>query len=450
MTMIDRSSKTIYSVSDLTHKIKSLLEESLPMVWVCGEISNFRIPSSGHAYFSLKDEKSQISTVMFRGQRRHLRFELEDGISIVGLGRLSVYEPRGTYQIVLEYAEPAGVGALQIAFEQLKRKLEQEGLFGPEHKQSTPFLPDAVCVITSPTGAVIRDILNVSQRRYPGIPVKIVPVRVQGDLAADEIVHAIEMVNSNKAADLIIVARGGGSLEDLQPFNSEKVARAIFCSEIPIVSAVGHETDYTIADFVSDLRAPTPSAAAELAIPVKSELQSRCAQLRHGCFDAIFTLIQQSRTELSHLSRLMVHPLKKVQDFQLRTDDLTDRLGRAVKMCVRDKKFVAENLHSNILRYNPIVYIDKNKSKIDILDYKLSKCISKIINEYKGRVANRQATLEALSPHRVLERGYSITRTLPPDAMVVTDAGMATAGKQLEIILANGRLDVTVNVAHDK
>ena len=262
----------IYTVSKLTAQIKTLLEDRFPFVWITGEVSNFRSPSSGHFYFVLKDATAQIQAVMFRGQNQMLKFALEDGMNVTGLGRINVYEPRGTYQIVLEYLEPKGVGALQAAFEQLKAKLAIEGLFADTHKRQIPFLPREIALVTSPTGAVVHDMLNILNRRFPTIPVWVYPVRVQGDGAENEIASALDDLSKRSDLDIIILARGGGSLEDLQAFNSEGVARAVFTSEIPIISAIGHETDYTIVDFVADLRAPTPSAAAELAVAIKTEL----------------------------------------------------------------------------------------------------------------------------------------------------------------------------------
>jgi exodeoxyribonuclease VII large subunit len=272
--------KDIWTVSELNDRIKGLLEESFELLWIEGEVSNLRRPASGHVYFTLKDEKSQIRAVLFRspyGPRSaawspRTRFDLEEGMQIVCRARLSVYTARGEYQLVAEAVEPKGIGALQKAFEQLKQRLQAEGLFEPLRKKPIPFLPRKIGVITSPTGAVIRDILTVTRRRFSGVPILIAPVRVQGAEAPPEIVQAIKDMQSATEVDVIILARGGGSLEDLAPFNDEGVARAIFSSRIPVISAVGHETDFTIADFVADLRAPTPSAAAELVLPLKRDL----------------------------------------------------------------------------------------------------------------------------------------------------------------------------------
>ncbi|MBN2106659.1 MAG: exodeoxyribonuclease VII large subunit, partial [Deltaproteobacteria bacterium] len=257
----------IFTVAELTRHIRDTLESAYPDVWVEGEISNLRIPSSGHCYFTLKDEAAQLRVVMFRMQARLLRFTAEDGLKVICRGRINVYEQRGEYQLVADMLEPRGVGSLQLAFEQLKNRLAGEGLFAEERKKPLPFLPARIAVITSPTGAAVRDIIRIIHRRFPSVAILVVPVRVQGDEAPEEIARAIETVNQRGLGDVIIVGRGGGSLEDLWAFNTETVARAIAASALPVISAVGHETDTTIADFAADLRAPTPSAAAELVVP---------------------------------------------------------------------------------------------------------------------------------------------------------------------------------------
>jgi exodeoxyribonuclease VII large subunit len=256
----------ILSVTQLTSRIKSLLEETFPDVWVEGELSNLSVPQSGHAYFTLKDEHSQIRAVLFRSSQRSIKFTLQHGMQVICRGRVSVYEPRGEYQLILEYIEPKGMGALQLAFEQLKARLEKEGLFDLEHKKPLPLLPRRIGIVTSPTGAAIRDMLRVIKRRHPKIQILIYPVPVQGVEAAPAIVEAIQYFNGERNVDVMIVGRGGGSLEDLWAFNEEAVVRAIYASRVPVISAIGHETDYTIADFVADLRAPTPSAAAEMGV----------------------------------------------------------------------------------------------------------------------------------------------------------------------------------------
>jgi exodeoxyribonuclease VII large subunit len=436
--------KQIYSISKLTEKIKLLLEQNFSMIWISGEISNLRIPSSGHAYFTLKDEHAQIAGVMFRGQLRHLKFELDDGLTIVGLGRISVYEPRGTYQIILEYVEPKSAGALQLAFEQLKRKLSQEGLFDAVHKRKPPFLPETVCIISSTTGAVIHDILHVLERRCRGLTIEIIPVRVQGEGAENEIARAIEVANRRARADVIILARGGGSLEDLAAFNSERVARAIFSSSIPIVSGIGHETDYTIADFVADLRAPTPSAAAELIVPVKAELIARCAELRQRCRSNMERMMSGYRDALWQLQRALVHPRRKVQELQQHTDVLTQRMHHMAYLLARQRRMHLTELSHKLLFFNPINHLNRNKSLVEVNRIKILQSMKKSFMNCQGAFEARHAALMALNPRAVLARGYSITR-LPHDHRVVTHADSVSKGQALEILLHKGILNVTVN-----
>ncbi len=270
----------IYTVSDFTKELKTLFEEMYSFIWITGEISNLIIPRSGHVYFSLKDSHCIISCVMFRTQNKRLKFNFENGMQITGMARLSIYEPRGSYQLIFEYVELKGAGSSQTAFEQLKKNLFNKGFFDEKNKKPIPSLPSKISIITSPTGAVVKDIINISQRRFENIFLEIVPVKVQGKDAEYEIVKAFENVNMFSKSDVIILARGGGSLEDLSAFNSEKVAMAVYASKIPVISGIGHETDYTICDFTADLRAPTPSAAAELAVPEKKDLKKNIDLLR--------------------------------------------------------------------------------------------------------------------------------------------------------------------------
>src|ERR671924_1876239 len=288
--------RAILTVSEVSERIKIVLEDTFFDIWVEGEISNLRTPSSGHAYLTLKDEHSQIRAVLFKMQRRYLRFDPKDGMLVIVRGRISLYEPRGEYQLVIDYLEPKGIGALQIAFEQLKTRLAQAGLFDPARKRPLPVLPRGIGIVTSPTGAVIRDMLQILRRRFANLHVCIYPVRVQGDGAAEEIARAIEALNGDLGIEVIILARGGGSLEDLWAFNEESVARAIYQSRMPVISAVGHEIDFTIADFVADVRAPTPSAAAELVVAAKEEFCTRIDRLVDRLRTAVTANIQRRRT----------------------------------------------------------------------------------------------------------------------------------------------------------
>ncbi len=431
--------RKIYSVSELNANVKIVMEESFPFVWIIGEISNFRIPASGHFYFSLKDAASQISAVMFRGQQRKLKFEPEDGMSVTGMGRISVYEPRGTYQIILEYLEPSGVGALQVAFEQLKNRLADEGLFKDENKIKLPFIPHKIGVITSPSGAVVHDILQVVNRRFTNVAIQIIPVKVQGEGAVEEIVSALELLNIRGESDVAILARGGGSLEDLQAFNSEPVARAIFASSIPIISAVGHETDYTIADFVADLRAPTPSAAAEVVVPEKSVLERRCQEIEALFKSNINNYINRLNTKIQEMSQRLVDPRRKIEDLRLRIDDLYLRLKRTfVYRLRRDREnleFRTDRLSANTPRF----LIQKIKKQLEQNYNNLIKSFIILNNSKQIRLRELTAKLEALSPVAILSRGYSITRTIP-DARVVKDPQAVSLNQDLEVMVAKGRL----------
>ncbi|MGD8649241.1 MAG: exodeoxyribonuclease VII large subunit [Desulfobacterales bacterium] len=431
--------KNVYTVSELNASIKDLIENNFPFVWVFGEISNFRVPASGHFYFTLKDAASQISSVMFRGQQRNLKFEPEDGLNVTGMGRISVYEPRGTYQIILEYLEPSGAGALQIAFEKLKARLLAEGLFDEVHKKSLPFLPYKISIITSPTGAVVHDILHIINRRFPNIAIRIIPINVQGDGSVEQIVDALEWLNTAKDADVAIIARGGGSLEDLQAFNSEPVARAIFASEIPIISAIGHETDYTISDFVADLRAPTPSAAAELVIPEKSKLDQRRRDLLEILKIIIYNYIKGSKQKLNVQAKHLVDPRRKLEDVCLKVDDLTMRLNRTLRHRILRERQHLEFWDDRLSANNPVYAFNELKLKLDKNYYSLYKILKIYIKLNQMKLRAQVAKLQTLNPVAILARGYSITRTIPAKT-VVKDPEKVSLNQDLEIMVALGRL----------
>jgi exodeoxyribonuclease VII large subunit len=433
----------IFSVAELTSNIKNLLEENFSFIWINGEISNFSKPSSGHYYFSLKDSRSQISAVMFHGQNRKLTFLPENGMQITALGRLSVYEPRGTYQIIVEHLEPKGIGALQIAFEQLKEKLKNEGLFDVQHKRPIPLLPNKIAVITSPTGAVVHDIIKVATRRFPNIHITIIPVSVQGAGAEIEIVHAINLLNSRQDSDLAIIARGGGTLEDLQAFNSESVARAVFSSNIPIVSAIGHETDYTIIDFISDLRAPTPSAAAEIVVPDKTKLLNLIKE-KQKFLEVLFRgYIDKKRSVVTQSTDRLIDPKHKIQDFRIRTDDLLNRMIRSLSynnQRLYDKlEFVKKRLYSNPLAGR----LHSNQIWIDGMRAHIRKNLLNFLQKKRSGLQEIAGKLNSLSPVSILNRGYSITRT-KMEKKIVNDAALVSTGQNLEVILAKGMLNCIV------
>ncbi|KPA16975.1 exodeoxyribonuclease VII large subunit [Candidatus Magnetomorum sp. HK-1] len=434
--------RRIFSVSEITRSIRTILEQKFPFVWISGEISNFRKPTSGHYYFTLKDKMSQINTVMFRGQNRQLKFDIEDGLQINGMGRLTVYEPYGNYQIILEYAEPVGLGALQLAFEQLKTRLSQEGLFNKKYKQSLPFIPDHISVVTSPQGAVIHDIMNVVKQRFPRT-VQLVPVNVQGQRAADEIVAALKMVNAQQRSQVIILARGGGSLEDLQAFNEEKVARAVFSSAIPVVSAIGHETDYTIVDFVADLRAPTPSAAAALIVPERRELVQKLNSSQNALFNALASVIHYRRITLKNLSARLKSPRSVFEDMRLKLDDRTDKLIGSMQKVLNTRANILNRHLNRMIIAGPQNRVVTSKKELNWRTTAFIRIIEKYYEQHRSRLNNLQGRLNALDPYAILKRGYSVTRALPENT-IVKDAENLEPGQHLEIMLASGSIEVTV------
>ena len=430
---------TIYTVSELNRQVKTLLEREWPMVWVTGEISGIKIPISGHIYLALKDHASQIAAVMFRGQARQLKFRPEDGLTILGMGRLSVFEPRGNYQIILEYIEPRGVGALQIAFEQLKSRLAEEGLFDDDRKKPLPFLPRKIHVLTSPSGSVVFDIIRIAQNRFPNLPIVLLPVAVQGKHAADDIVAAVEHLNRLADAEVGILARGGGSIEDLAPFNDENVARAIFASQVPIVSAVGHETDFTIADFVADYRAPTPSAAAEHVVPEKLHLQLQCDGLSFQLQRRMQALLQTCQSRLQGLSQRMQDPGRRLMDNRLLLDDLIQRLEGAFRRYAADRKSRLNHMLER-LRYNPLFnQVQINNHRLDKININLLNIFNNYISSNRWKTNQATSKLRMLNPRAILHRGYSITRTIP-GKQVVKYAASVELYQPVEIMLSSGTL----------
>jgi exodeoxyribonuclease VII large subunit len=351
---MENAEQQIYAVSELTKAIKSELEEAFTGIWVEGEISNLVTPRSGHTYFTLKDESSQLRAVIFKYVGRHLKFQLENGMQVLVRGSISVYEPRGEYQLIVDYAEPRGAGALQLAFEQLKKRLAEEGVFDEKYKKPIPLLPKKIGVVTSSTGAAIRDILNVVNRRFANVHILIAPVRVQGTEAPGEIVRAIETFNRLPDVDVLIVGRGGGSLEDLWAFNDEAVARSIFASRIPVISAVGHEIDYTISDFVADLRAPTPSAAAELVVQNKENLSHTVETLTTRLNNAFVNILSRLKEAAEHYTLRLQDPRKRIAEFQQRVDDLQHRFVNVFRHYLEKKRYQFETSAGKLNSLSPL------------------------------------------------------------------------------------------------
>jgi exodeoxyribonuclease VII large subunit len=435
--------ENIFTVTELTANIKALLETSFGLLWVTGEVSNLRRPASGHVYFTLKDETSQIRAVIFRPAFAKIGFALEDGMEIVCRGRLNVYHLRGEYQIVIDAAEPRGLGALQMAFEQLKRRLDEEGLFDPSRKKAIPFLPQRIGVVTSSTGAAIRDILNITGRRFPSVNILIAPVRVQGVEAPPEICDAIARLNEIPDIDVIILTRGGGSLEDLFPFNDERVARAIVSSEIPVISAVGHEIDFTISDFVADLRAPTPSAAAELVVPERRELVGMV-----GSFDTRLTngwkkKNERSRETVCALRERLRDPGKKIADLRIRIDDQTFRIAEDMKKSLARRRERFLYTGRLLMRANPAGEVRDYRLVVENLKKSVIAGTTFYLKNTKNRFQRELVMLESLSPLSVLKRGYGIVKRLP-EGNIVRDATTLAVGSRIDVRLFSGSLSAEV------
>ncbi|MGR9000424.1 MAG: exodeoxyribonuclease VII large subunit [Gammaproteobacteria bacterium] len=431
--------RNILTVTQLNRATSQLLGEHFLSVLVEGEISNLSIPSSGHLYFSLKDANAQVRCAMFRTQQRRLVFKPENGKQVVVKAQVSLYEPRGDFQLIVEHIEEAGDGALRRAFEALKLKLSEEGLFDAVNKQSLPALPKSIGVITSPSGAAIRDILTVLRRRFSAVPVIVYPVAVQGDNAKYEIARAIALANEQKQCDVIILGRGGGSLEDLWAFNEEMVARAIFASTIPIISAVGHETDVTIADFVADLRAATPSAAAEHATPDQLEWLSRFVNLETGLHQQLQRKLSQKQQSLAWLSKRLQqqHPGQKLARNAQRIDELELRLNQAMQTKLRHTKGLVEAIIAKLWQHNPAVTINNYKQKQDYLSKRLITVTRHRLEWLKQKLFNHSQTLHAVSPLATLNRGYALV-IQQPSGQIIRSTLQLKRGDMVKTRLAEG------------
>lgn len=435
--------KRILTVSELTGLLRTSIEEQFSDVWLEGELSNLRAPGSGHVYCTLKDKTSQIRAVLFRSSAVRLRFVLQEGLQVLVRGRLTVYEPRGEYQIVLDTVEPKGVGALQLAFEQLKARLAAEGLFNQERKKSIPAFPRTVGVVTSLTGAAIRDILSVLRRRWPTLHILIAPVQVQGESAGRQIAGALSALNDLGFVDVIIVGRGGGSLEDLWSFNEEIVVRAIAASHVPVVSAVGHEIDVTLADFVADLRAPTPSAAAEAVAPVLAETVERMRELRVRLGQVMLRHCAFDRQRLDAGIRRVIDVRLRLQDAAQQTDDVVDRLREIVQQLLTSGRERLHGAQRDLSSLNPIIAIKQGLATAPQLSKRLEGQMGVVLAQHRHRIHATLAQLNTLSPLAILGRGYSILQTVPA-GQILHRASDVEVGQELEAQLATGRLGCVV------
>ena len=419
----ESTDSAIFTVEQLNRQIRQLIEGELDLVWVQGEISNFKAHTSGHYYFSLKDSKSQIRAVMFRGHNSRLKFKPSDGLEVVIRGRVTVYEPRGDYQIACEMMEPVGAGALQKAFEQLKTKLKAEGLFDAARKRPIPSLPRHVAIVTSPTGAAIRDMLNILNRRNKTVKITLIPTVVQGESAAAQIIQAMKNAFALPDIDVIIVGRGGGSIEDMWAFNNENLARIIAGSPVPVISAVGHEIDFTIADFVADLRAPTPSAAAELVVKSSEDLLQKLKSLDRLLWFAIQKQIKTNLHKFKTYTARLVDPKRKLQDLIQRNDELQMRMQRAI-----------------------FRYFENRKLKLKILEQKIPTK-ERLLEVKNFRLKKAMSLLDSLSPLKVVERGYSMTTK---GNELIKKVDQVDLGDSITVYLMKGQIQATVTNINEK
>ncbi len=447
-----RTQRRVWLVHELVGQVRSLVEQEYADVWVEGEISNYRPAPSGHVYFTLKDADAQLPVVLFRRQAVLLRFRPEDGLHVLARGRVSVYEQRGQMQLVAETMEPVGAGSLQLAFEQLKERLKAEGLFEAARKRPLPAFPRCVGIVTSPAGAVIRDFLNIVHRRHSGLSVLLYPVSVQGEAAPMEIETAIADLNAARGlVDLIVLARGGGSLEDLAAFNSERVARAIAASELPVVSAVGHETDFTIADFAADLRAPTPSAAAELVTEAQHRIAERVSELARRLDRAARFQLLQKRQQFSRvpLSRAEGRMTAITRRSAQRLDELAFRAEAATRALLRARSIRAGDLSAALLRFDPRRHLAHSRTHLGELRARMDRAAERLVDASRSRLAAAEARLRALSPLAVLDRGYALVTG--ENGGLVRSAAKLAPGDRVTTRLAAGaftsRVEATENSA---
>ncbi|MGB7767866.1 MAG: exodeoxyribonuclease VII large subunit [Verrucomicrobiia bacterium] len=457
------AARTVLSVSELTTQVKRLLEKSVGSVWVTGEVTNSRAQSSGHMYFTLKDAGAQLSCVLFRGEAVRNRSVLQDGQKLLLQGDVTVYEARGQYQLIVRAVELQGVGALQIAFEKLKQKLAAEGLFAPERKRLLPGYPQCIGLVTSPTGAAIRDVLHVVQRRNPALEIILAPCRVQGDGAAEEIAAAIRLLNewhtsqagsshcddrtaqravpTENGLDLILVTRGGGSLEDLWAFNEEVVARAIFESALPVVSAVGHEIDFTISDFVADVRAATPSAAAEIITEGVFASREFVAEAPGLLRRKVRQRLEGVTVEFEQLQGRLTraHPRRRLNEFLQRLDDLQTGLLRCTRQGAKDRQVTWQNLATRLLRVRPAQLLKQRRELLNATRHRLRELAQIHLRNGQNRFGATEARLRLLGPEQVLSRGYSIT-TDAATGRVLRQAAEVKAGQRLKTRLKTGEI----------
>jgi len=436
--------RRVWKVRDLVAAVRTHIEREYSDAWVEGEISNFRSPESGHLYFTLKDGNAQIRVVMFRSSARLLRFRPADGLQVVVRGRVTIYEDRGELQISAEYIEPKGAGSLQLAFEQLKAKLEAEGLFAAERKKPIPNLPSRIGIVTSAQAAALRDILNILQRRHHSANVLIYPAQVQGDAASLEVATGVRYFNKADSVDVIILARGGGSAEDLAPFNHEGLARTIAASEIPVISAVGHETDFTITDFVADLRAPTPSAAAELVIRSRQEIEEQATALHERLSRAMRYRLLMGRQVLTELAQhgAFARMMELVRQRQQKVDDLTHRMEIAQREALGRSRRRWESVSAAVRHYDMRMVLAGMRKELESQTSALVAVTRNVLLQHRVRSERLQTALESLSPLAILDRGYALV--FDSSGKLLKDTKSLNPGEEISARLAHGEFQATV------
>lgn len=450
MTSRSAQDQKILSVTQLNRSAKQLLERNFPNIWVEGEISNFTQPSSGHWYFTLKDAGGQVRCAMFRGSNLYIKPRPKSGDKVKVRGRVSLYEGRGDFQLIIEHLESAGFGDLQRQFEQLKQSLQQEGLFSPETKQTLPTIPKHIAAVTSPSGAAIRDVISVLKRRMPNIPITIIPCPVQGEDAPRQIMKALDIAEQHDEFDVILLCRGGGSIEDLWAFNSEALARKIFQCRKPIVSAVGHEVDFTIADFVADVRAPTPSAAAELLSPNGQEISLRFTSLSRHLEQHLTRLLTQNLEQLNNLKKRLKHPRDKLEQWSQTLDQFEIRLNNSMQSILNRQHHTQKNLSLRLNRENPQRRIEIEREKVTAHLQSLSKAIRWQMTQRRQQFDHLTQSLDQVSPLQTMKRGYTITsdeqgRVLHSASQVETDSILNIAFADGEVMAKTVRKTLKTN-----
>lgn len=434
----------IYTVSQLNALTRQAIEQYIGQIWISGELSNLAQPSSGHLYFSLKDQRAAVRCALFRNARTRLPFRPENGQQVLARAQTSLYEARGDFQLIINHLEPMGAGALQIAFEQLKKKLAQAGLFDSDKKKPLPTHPQTIGIITSPSGAAVHDVLKVLKRRFAPLPVIIYPSAVQGQLAAEQLVSALALANQRKESDVLLLVRGGGSLEDLWPFNEEIVAEAIAASEIPVVSGIGHEVDFTIADFVADQRAATPSMAAELVSPDGNDYLRQLANQSQRLTHLMVSRLTQNKSELTHLEKRLQHPGHRLREQAQRLDRLEQSLNASQAALFARLQVKLRHLAQRLLQASPEKSFTHSYQRLSTISQRLNTALTHRLENKQQQLEKLAAALHAISPLSTLERGYAIVKN-KQNNLIVRDAKQLKLKDRLNITLQNGNLDCTVD-----